>query len=49
MRSIEVGEQTYFRWRAEYGGMKTDQLKQLKELESENARLLSCRRRSLRP
>ena len=33
-RSIEVSEQTYFRWRAEYGGMKTDQLKRLKELEN---------------
>src|SRR5579871_5574405 len=39
VRSIEVSEQTYFRWRAEYGGMKTDQLKRLKELEVENARL----------
>lgn len=38
-RSIEVSEQTYFRWRAEYGGMKTDQLKRLKELELENMRL----------
>jgi len=39
VRSIEVSEQTYFRWRAEFGGMKTDQLKRLKELEPENARL----------
>jgi putative transposase len=39
VRSIEVSEQTYFRWRAEYGGMKTDQLKRLKELEVANARL----------
>ena len=39
VRSIEVSEQTYFRWRAEYGGMKTDQLKRLKELELENSRL----------
>jgi putative transposase len=38
-RSIGVSEQTYFRWRAEYGGMKTDQLKRLKELELENKRL----------
>ena len=38
-RSIGVSEQTYFRWRAEYGGMKTDQLKRLKELELENRRL----------
>ncbi len=39
VRSIEVSEQTYFRWRAEYGRMKTEQLKRLKELEVENARL----------
>ena len=38
-RSIEVSEQAYFRWRAEYGGMKTDQLKRLKELELANMRL----------
>jgi putative transposase len=38
-RAIGVSEQTYFRWRAEYGGMKTDQLKRLKALEIENARL----------
>jgi putative transposase len=39
VRTIAVSEQTYFRWRAEYGGMKTDQLKRLKELELENRRL----------
>lgn len=38
-RSIRVSEQTYFRWRAEYGGMKVDQLKRLKEFELENKRL----------
>ena len=38
-RSIGVSEQTYFRWRAEYGGMKNDQVKRLKDLELENARL----------
>ena len=38
-RSIEVSEQTYYRWRKEYGGMGTEQLKRLKELERENARL----------
>jgi putative transposase len=32
-RSIGVSEQTYFRWRAEYGGMKVDQLKRLKSLK----------------
>ena len=39
VRSIAVSEQTYFRWRAEYGGLRTDQLKRLKELELENTRL----------
>ena len=39
VRTIAVSEQTYFRWRAEYGGLKTDQLKRLKELEVENTRL----------
>jgi transposase-like protein len=38
-RSIGVAEQTYYRWRAEYGSMKTDQVKRLKELELENSRL----------
>ena len=38
-RSIGVTEQTYYRWRAEYGGLKLDQAKRLKELERENARL----------
>ena len=32
-------EQSYYRWRKEYGGMKVDQAKRLKELEAENARL----------
>jgi ACT domain-containing protein len=39
VRQVSISEQTYFRWRAEYGGMKTDQLKRLRELELENARL----------
>ena len=39
IRSIGVTEVTYFRWRSEYGGMKLDQVKRLKELEVENARL----------
>jgi transposase-like protein len=34
-----ITEQTYYRWRKEYGGMKVDQTKRLKELEKENARL----------
>ena len=39
IRSIGVTEVTYYRWRSEYGGMKLDQVKRLKELEAENARL----------
>ena len=39
IRQIGVSEMTFYRWRREYGGMKTDQLKRLKELEKENARL----------
>ena len=38
-RKIEVTEQTYYRWRKEYGGMRVDQAKRLKELEKENAQL----------
>jgi putative transposase len=39
IRSIAVTEVTYYRWRQEYGGLKGDQVKRLKELEAENARL----------
>jgi Transposase. len=38
-RKIAVTEQTYYRWRKEYGGMGTSQVKRLKELEKENSRL----------
>jgi len=38
-KQIGVTEQTYYRWRKEYGGLKADQAKKLKELERENARL----------
>lgn len=38
-RSLGIAEQTYYRWRNEYGGLKIDQAKRLKELERENARL----------
>jgi Transposase. len=38
-RKIAVTEQTYYRWRKEYGGMGTSQVKRLKELEKENTRL----------
>ena len=39
VRQIGVTQQTYYRWRREYGGMNRDQLKRLKELEKENGRL----------
>ena len=39
VRSIGVTEVTYYRWRNEYGGLKGDQVKRLKELETENTRL----------
>ena len=39
VRGIGVTEVTYYRWRKEYGGLKGDQVKRLKELEAENARL----------
>ena len=38
-KKIGVTEQTYYRWRKEYGGLRIDQAKRLKELEKENARL----------
>ena len=39
VRGIGVTEVTYYRWRQEFGGLKTDQVKRMKELEAENARL----------
>jgi putative transposase len=39
IRSIGVSEVTYYRWRQEFGGLKSDQVKRLKELETENSRL----------
>ena len=39
VKTIAVTETTYFRWRAEYGGLKSDQVKRLKDLELENTRL----------
>ncbi len=36
---LEVSEATYHRWRAQYGGMRADDVKRLNELETENARL----------
>jgi putative transposase len=38
-KKLEIAEQTYYRWRAEYGGMRVDQAKRLKDVEAENARL----------
>ncbi len=39
VRKLEISEQTYYRWRKEYGGLRVEQAKRLKELEKENARL----------
>ena len=38
-RAIGVTEQTYYRWRKEYGGLQVDQAKRMKEIETENRRL----------
>jgi transposase-like protein len=38
-RGVGISEQTYYRWRKEYGGMRTDQAQRLKDLEQENSRL----------
>ena len=38
-KALEISEATYHRWRAQYGGLKDDDVKRLKELEAENARL----------
>jgi len=39
IKALGIHEQTYYRWRREYGGMKVSQMKRLKALEQENARL----------
>ena len=39
IRAIGLTEPTYYRWRAEYGGLKLDQVRRLKQLEQENGRL----------
>jgi putative transposase len=39
IKKIGVSDQTYYRWRKEYGGMRVDQARRLKELEQENSRL----------
>ena len=38
-KEIEISQQTYYRWRQKYGGMSPDMIKQLRELQKENARL----------
>jgi putative transposase len=38
-RKLGITEQTYYRWRREYGGMRVEQAKRLKEMEKENSRL----------
>ena len=38
-RKLAITEQTYYRWRKEYGGLRVDQAKRLKEVETENGRL----------
>jgi transposase-like protein len=38
-KQLEVAEQTYYRWRKEYGGLRVDQAKRFRDLERENARL----------
>ena len=38
-KEVGISEQSYYRWRSEYGGMKLEQVKRLKELEKENVRL----------
>jgi transposase-like protein len=39
VRKLGITEQTYYRWRKEYGGLRTDQARRLKDLEKENTRL----------
>ncbi|SHJ80747.1 Transposase [Palleronia salina] len=39
VRQVGITQQSYYRWRRQYGGMSRDQLKRLKELETENQRL----------
>jgi putative transposase len=39
VRAIDVTEVTYYRWRQEYGGLRSDQVKGMKDLEAENTRL----------
>jgi len=43
VQHLGVSEQTYYRWKTQYGGMKSEEAKRLKELEVENARLKKLR------
>jgi len=40
--SLGISEQSYYRWRSEYGGLKLDQARRMKDLEKENGRLPLC-------
>lgn len=48
IRQMQITEQTYYRWRKQYGGMGTDQLKELKRLRKENERLACVPPRGVR-
>ena len=41
-RELRISEQTYYRWRKEFGGLKVDQARKLRELERENAHHRFC-------
>ena len=47
IRQVSITEQTYYRWRKQYGGMGTDQLKELKKLQKENERWCQTKQKSL--
>ena len=48
-KALGIAENTYYRWRNQFGGIKADEMKRLKELEKENARLKALVRRRWRP
>ena len=47
IRQVSITEQIYYRWRKQYGGMGTDQLKELKKLQKENERWCQTKQKSL--
>jgi putative transposase len=49
VRKLGISEQTYYRWRKEYGGLRVDQARRLKELERENGRLRNASLRLVSP